>query len=110
MREELIEPIPSVRCRRNVVDRVDSHLKEWIEDEGGGCNVWEDPPGAVHTPHDHPYSHRVLVQTGWIEFTVRGDTYRLEAGDSLDLPARVRHEAQTSPEEPTRYWLIQPPS
>lgn len=108
--EFLVGPIESVTYGENRVENPDEELKHWIGDQGWTCRTWTDSPGTKHAPHDHPYSHRVLGVTGWIEFTVRDETYRLSCGDTLDLPERVEHSAVTSPEEPTEYWLLQPQS
>jgi len=107
--DDLTVPIEGVRYRNSVVDFSDG-VERFVRSSGWSLQKWTDPPGAYHSPHDHPYSHRVLARSGRIEFTVKGETYRLESGDSLDLPERVTHEAETHPERSTEYWLLRPGS
>ncbi|MFB6356229.1 MAG: cupin domain-containing protein [bacterium] len=107
MKSELIEPIREVRYREDCVGPPDSSLKDWLRANDWKYNVWTDSPSTTHAPHDHPYSHRVLVRTGWIEFGVQGERYRLTPGDALDLPKRVTHEATSAPDTSTEYWLLQ---
>lgn len=109
MKSDLVEPIERVTYRDSTVESVDATLKAWIQKQGWSCQVWEDPPGAYHSPHDHSYSHRVLLEVGRMDFTVESTTYRLESGDTLDLPRRVTHEARAHPEQASRYWLLRGP-
>lgn len=102
---QMTDPITDVHYHESSVEdfsRVRSHL----EGDDWSVQTWTDPPGAYHSPHDHPYSHRVLCRTGWIEFTVDGESYRLAPGDTLDLPRKVTHEATSNPDVPTEYWLL----
>lgn len=92
---------------------------DWLHDEvtdrnsaesnGWRVKEWNDSPGAHHPVHDHPYDHRVVVLSGEMEFTVDGETYRVQPGDALDLPARVEHRARADSREGCRYWQLQPP-
>lgn len=106
--EGLVEPIESVTYRVDCVEDPDSSLREWILQQGWSCRSWTDAPATTHAPHDHPYAHRVLAVSGWIEFTVKNQSYRLTSGDALDLPARVGHGADSAPDQPTEYWLLRP--
>ncbi len=106
MNQQLLDPIESVRYRPSLVSRVEVSLKQWVRDRGWTCDVWQDPPGAYHSPHDHPYSHRVLLESGGMVFTVDGETYEMEPGDGLDLPRNVTHEARAGSDRPARYWLL----
>lgn len=105
----LTRPIRAVQFRPDLFTTVSDSLRERLANSGGSVQAWEDPPGAVHPPHDHPYAHRVLCVDGWIEFTVESRVHHLTEGDALDLPAGVTHSAETRPGGPTRYWLIRPP-
>ncbi|MFB6344407.1 MAG: cupin domain-containing protein [bacterium] len=106
--ESLLEPVTSVRFRPDCVEVQGSDSKDRLQEYNWSCQSWTDPPNTNHPPHDHPYGHRVLCVSGWIEFTVAEKSYRLSTGDVLDLPERVKHSAVTSPEEPTTYFLLQP--
>lgn len=107
-REVLVRSIEDVTYRSGCVEAPGSRLREWLTSHGWSVRTWTDRPGTDHPPHDHSYSHRVLCASGWIEFTVRSESFRLERGGALDLPEGVTHSARTSPEEPTEYWLLQP--
>lgn len=104
---ELTEVIEDVVYRPGCVKEPDGSLRARLEGKDWSVRSWTDRPATNHSPHDHPYSHRALCVSGWIEFTAAGDTYRLEPGDALDLPEGVTHSARTSPDEPTTYWLLQ---
>lgn len=100
--------IEDVVFRSGCVDRPADSLRERLRRQGCSVRSWTDRPDTRHPPHEHPYSHRVLCVSGWIEFTVKGDTYRLEPGNALDLPGGVTHSAVTCSDESTEYWLLQP--
>lgn len=106
--ESLVQPIRDVRYRPDCVEATGAELHQWIRDSGWDSRSWTDPPGTNHSPHDHPYSHRVFCVSGWIEFTVGDNTYRLTPGDALDLPSGVTHSALSSPDQSTEYWLLRP--
>lgn len=105
---QLVEPIDGVRYQQQS-KQDEKTVRNTIDGAGWSYQSWTDPPGSHHPPHDHPYGHRVLCRSGWIEFTVEDEDYRLEPGDTLDLPAGVTHEATSSPDQPTEYWLLKPP-
>lgn len=107
VKSNLIDPITTVKFREECVASVDQSLKQWLSEKDWSYRTWTDSPGTYHAPHDHPYSHRVLVRSGRIEFTVNERTYELTSGDALDLPAGVEHEARSTPDKPTEYWLLQ---
>lgn len=104
--ESLNEPLLDVDYHPDCVSDPEDLRIEDLNEAGWDCRSWTDSPSTVHSPHDHPYSHRVLCVSGWIEFSVDGETYRLEPGDALDLPEGVTHSAVTCPEESTEYWLL----
>lgn len=106
--EALLDPIDDVVYRPDCVQGSFDGLREYLQNQNWSIRGWTDAPNTTHPPHDHPYAHRVLAVSGWIEFSVGRDTYRLTPGDALDLPRRVQHGAVTSPEGPTEYWLLQP--
>jgi len=107
--ESFIRPIENVSSRSHENVNPDT-LHDYLEENGWSVQTWQDPAGADHPPHDHPYSHRVYVENGTIEFEVRNRTYRLGPGDTLDLPARVEHSATVPQSSSVTYWLLQPSS
>lgn len=68
---------------------------------------WTDSPGAIYPPHDHEYSHRVIVVSGRIEFTVDGVSYLLGPSDEIDLPRGTVHSARTIGDAPVTYIIAQ---
>ena len=59
-------------------------------------------PGAESNPtlYSHPGTEMVLVMTGILEIAVGFDSYRLEAGDSMQFPSSMPHR-YTNPERET---------
>lgn len=103
---ELTEPIDGVVYTSRTLDRVNSEFSTKIKNLGWSCQKWTDSPATEHPPHEHPYAHRVLAVSGWIEFTVNDSDYQLTPGDTLDLPENVTHSAVTAPDSATEYWLL----
>jgi quercetin dioxygenase-like cupin family protein len=56
---------------------------------------WSNAPGDVYAAHTHSYHKVIIVVQGSITFGLpeRGERVTLHAGDRLDLPAGVRHNA-----------------
>jgi quercetin dioxygenase-like cupin family protein len=54
----------------------------------------------VYSPHSHPYHKVIYVVRGTITFGLPDANQQLElgAGDRLDLPAGVTHDAIVGPE------------
>ena len=44
--------------------------------------------------HSHPHEQVGFVQSGRVQFTVAGETWIAEAGDSYAIPGGVEHEAR----------------
>lgn len=57
--------------------------------------VWSNGPGDVYGAHDHSYHKVIYVVSGSITFGLpdSGDEVTLNAGDRLELPAGITHEA-----------------
>ncbi len=56
---------------------------------------WSNAPGDVYAAHTHPYNKVIYVVKGSITFSFpgTGGQATLQAGDRLDLPAGVAHDA-----------------
>lgn len=56
---------------------------------------WSNAPGDVYAAHSHSYHKVIYVVRGSITFGLpeRGERVTLHAGDRLDLPAGVSHNA-----------------
>jgi hypothetical protein len=53
---------------------------------------WRSMPGGAITEHVHPHQHeRFTITAGESHFTVNGEEHLVGPGDTLDVPAGVRH-------------------
>ena len=60
-------------------------------------------PGQQNPPHYHPNCEEILyVVSGTCEHTYGDDSYQLEPGDSIRVPAGVIHHAINNGDEPLR--------
>ena len=50
--------------------------------------------GVVIPMHSHMHEQVGLVQSGRVQFTVAGDVWIAEAGDSYAIPGNIEHEAK----------------
>lgn len=70
-------------------------LETILKKEGLSFYQWGNSPGDVYGAHSHGYHKVIYVVRGAITFGLPdlGRKITLEAGDRLDLPAGVRHDA-----------------
>jgi mannose-6-phosphate isomerase-like protein (cupin superfamily) len=54
-----------------------------------------DAPGDEYEPHKHDADQTLYVVEGSLEIQAKGNVYRLEPGDKLELPAFTVHSAAT---------------
>ena len=75
-------------------------LRRWLDAEGLQPYRWSNGPGDVYRPHSHPFHKVIYVVRGAITFGLpdEGQQLKLRAGDRLDLPAGVTHDAVVGPE------------
>ena len=61
---------------------------------------WSNAPGDVYATHTHPYHKVIYVVQGSITFGLPDDGWQvtLHAGDRLELPAGVAHNAVVGPQ------------
>lgn len=61
---------------------------------------WANAAGDVYPAHHHPFRKFIYVVRGSIVFRLpeTGDEFELEAGDRMDLPQGVLHDAVVGPE------------
>lgn len=61
---------------------------------------WSNGPGDLYGTHSHPYYKVIYIVRGSITFGLpdTGQEIYLEAGDRLDLPAGVQHNAVVGPQ------------
>src|SRR5262252_10235426 len=82
---------------------------EWIEftaiaEDTGGQLVrfnWRSVPGGVITEHIHPHQEeRFIISAGEAHFTVEGEERGARAGETIVVPAGIRHsEGNPGPAE-----------
>ncbi len=75
-------------------------LLRLYEAEGLRPYRWSNAPGDGYAAHAHPYHKVIVVVRGSITFGLpeTGESVTLQAGDRLDLPSGVRHDATVGPE------------
>lgn len=71
-------------------------LWQLMTDEGLSPHSWSNGPHDVYAAHSHSYDKVIYVVQGSITFGLPalGQQLTLKAGDRLDLPAQVVHDAQ----------------
>ncbi|MDQ5822702.1 MAG: cupin [Chloroflexota bacterium] len=71
-----------------------------IKEEGLSAYAWQNGPYDTYAAHSHTYDKVIYVVRGSITFGLPdlGESVSLAAGDRLDLPRGVRHDAQVGPE------------
>ena len=72
-----------------------STLWRLMSDEGLSPYMWSNGPHDVYSAHTHSYNKVICVVQGSITFGLPqlGKQLTLKAGDRLDLPAGIVHDA-----------------
>ncbi len=65
-----------------------------ISDAGWWPVSWRDAPGEVYGAHKHDADQTLYLIEGFMELGVGSETYRLNPGDRLELPAFTVHSAK----------------
>lgn len=75
-------------------------IRERFRDEGLSPHLWSNGPGDIYAPHTHRYDKVLFVVEGTITFRLPESKHEIfmQAGDRLDIPAGVEHEAVVGPE------------
>ncbi|HEX8231449.1 MAG TPA: cupin [Chloroflexia bacterium] len=75
-------------------------IQRLVGQEGLSAYEWRNGPHDTYAAHSHSYDKVIYVVRGSITFGLPelGQSVLLEAGDRLDLPRGVRHDAQVGPE------------
>ena len=78
------------------VSPTQSRLWQLMNDEGLNPYSWSNRPLDVYSAHSHAYNKVIYVVQGSITFGLPQleKKLTLKAGDRLDLPAGVIHDAQ----------------
>jgi quercetin dioxygenase-like cupin family protein len=74
-------------------------LRRLLADEGLQPHAWSNGPGDVYAAHTHAYHKVIYVLGGTISFNLpeAAQHITLRAGDRLELPPGVVHEAVVGP-------------
>jgi len=77
----------------------ESALRQLCADEGLSPYPWSNDPHDVYSAHSHSYDKVIYVVRGSITFGLPGpdEKLALKAGDRLDLPAGIVHDAVVGP-------------
>jgi len=77
-----------------------STLWQLMTDEGLSPYSWSNGPHDVYSAHSHSYDKVIYVVQGSITFGLPEleQKLTLKAGDRLDLPAKVVHDALVGPQ------------
>ncbi|HEX9370302.1 MAG TPA: cupin domain-containing protein [Roseiflexaceae bacterium] len=75
-------------------------IRRALGDEGLQPYRWSNGPGDVYSAHSHAYHKVIYVVAGAITFGLpeHGRELALRAGDRLELPAGVVHDAVVGPQ------------
>jgi quercetin dioxygenase-like cupin family protein len=78
----------------------EEQILELMAREGLRPYSWSNGPGDVYGAHSHSYYKVIFVVRGSIEFGLpgTGNSIALGAGDRLELPAGVSHDAVVGPD------------
>lgn len=78
----------------------EANLRRSYAAEGLTPSRWSNGPHDGYQAHSHSYHKVIYVVSGSITFGLpeSGESVSLTAGDRLDLPAGVRHDAAVGPE------------
>ncbi len=78
----------------------EADLRHLMESEGLSPYMWSNAPGDRYAAHKHGYEKVIYVVSGSIEFGLPelGESVSLEAGDRLDLPSGMLHDARVGPQ------------
>jgi quercetin dioxygenase-like cupin family protein len=74
-------------------------LRRLLVEEGLAPYTWANGPHDVYAAHDHPYHKVIYVVRGSITFGLPAEAryLKLTAGDRLELPPGVLHDAVVGP-------------
>lgn len=88
-------PTPQVKAWPQDQPLSAAALEECMKAEGLPFYRWSNGPGDVYADHDHVYHKVIYVVQGDITFGLprTGELLSLHAGDRLDLPAGIIHNA-----------------
>lgn len=77
-----------------------AYIRRLMDEEGLRPYLWANGPGDVYSAHTHPYHKVIYVVQGSITFGLPelARKVTLHAGDRLDLPPGIVHDAVVGPD------------
>lgn len=92
-------PVISVKPWNRTEAPREEAIQELFRKEGLIPYKWSNGPGDIYAVHSHPYHKVIYVVKGSILFGIpeSGQEVTLKAGDRLDLPPEVSHNAVIGP-------------
>ena len=74
----------------------EADIRKLLAEEGLSVYSWSNGPGDVYSPHSHNFHKVIYVVKGSITFGLpeEGKQLYLKAGDRLELPAKIVHNAK----------------
>lgn len=94
------ENIIRVQKWQSSAQPTEEKLRKMMAEEGLTPYRWSNGPHDIYAAHTHPYHKVIYVVAGSITFgfPIEGEPVTLQAGDRLDLPPDVRHNAVVGPD------------
>jgi quercetin dioxygenase-like cupin family protein len=91
---------PAVTPWEQAQPPTEAAIRHLYEREGLRPYSWGNAPGDRYVTHSHSYAKIIYVVSGSITFGLpaSGERLALRAGDRLDLPPGVVHDAVVGPE------------
>jgi len=68
------------------------------------------PPGGGPPPHRHDFEEMFTILEGEFEFTFRGETHRVSAGSTLNVPANAPHSFKNKSDKTARLLCMCTPA
>ena len=81
-------------------------LRSHMEREGRSCEVVTDAPGTRYGMHKHAFDDFVVIVSGKMKLGTDTQTWLLEPGDRIDIPANAAHWAEVVGKKPVCYLTL----
>ena len=75
-------------------ESAEEELQRFLQDRDIQAERWDAEAGETFAPHSHDYHKKLYCAEGSLSLTANGQTFSLQPGDGLDLPADTIHHAQ----------------
>ncbi len=72
----------------------EKNVRRRLEGEGYHVQAYRYPPGTYFSEHTHKLEKKDAVLEGKLRIETGDETYLLEAGDILEIPAGAEHSAE----------------